>query len=236
MLGTVTYKYQLHEDRPFTLRHAAETWKVTHPAAWERLRRMASAGAVRRVSRGTYSPSDLGDSLRLPDLAEELLSALKTLPNYRMAVTGLDLLTPHLHYLPARYPHMLLLEERAFEDVQRALAHSDYLALPLRDVASVWSAQPPVRVVALKQNANWHGVPAHGRKTTVQRAFLDLLVATRRGHYPFPIEDLHAMWGSFDRSLQDRVVRLGRALQITPFYGTSTNHLDTSNAPLIHIA
>lgn len=204
--------------RPFSLADAARAWGVTSKTAWKRLRALVQAGEAVQHGRSLYAGRHVAELPQLPDRARTVLDAVASLQSYRLALSGLDVLTPYLHYLPARYPHLLLVEARGLEDVQRALARAGLLALDARALAAVWRANPPSAVVVLKRTANWHGVPRRARSASLERAFLDVLVVVRRHQYPFPAVDLARMWSEFDPTLRRRVAKLGRHLQVRPFY------------------
>ena len=203
-------------NRPFSLRDAATAWDVNSKVAWRRLQRLTKKEQLVHHGRSLYSVG--APPVRPADRAQKVLATIADLSSYRVALTGLDVLSPYFHYLPARYPHILLAERRAIDDIRLALSKAGFLVVPPSTIAPVWSGAPATPVVVLKPNSNWHGVGAADRVASTERAFLDLLVAVRRSRYPYPSGDVQSMWSDFPAALRQRIARLGRHLQLRPFF------------------
>ena len=174
-----------------------------------------------RVRRGLYTPRARARA-SLPPPAQDLVRALSAIRAYRWAVTGLDLLTGLFHYLPARYPHLVLIEPRGLEHARRALARSDILAIKPAAIREVWDAAPR-RVAVLRSITNFRGVPDGAHAATLERAFLDLLVEVRHHSFPYSKSDLQRIWREALRDeSREQIASLGAQLHLRPFFHTTS--------------
>lgn len=208
-------------SRPFALAEVQQGWGIKPAAAWQRLNRAKQQGLVYRLSQGRYAITTRGAATLNHD-AEKVLTALRTVRNVRSALTGIDVLSGSLHYVPMRYPHLVLVQRRGLERVQRALASAGYLAVPATAAGAVWDASPTAQVVLLRATNTFRGVPDGAALASPERAFLDLLLEIRHHNFPLPIADLARVLNEAPVSVRARIERLGRALRIRPFSGAST--------------
>lgn len=206
--------------RPTRLKQLQSEWGLSRQATWDRLRRARARNLVVRQRRGIYA-SGAAAHPSLPDSAERLVDALRSVRAYRWAISGLDLLLGELHYLPAHYPHLLLVEPAGEDAIRRALGAAGFVAVSPKSVADVWKSNPTQQVVVVRPAANLRGVPAGNTASSPERAFLDLLVEVRRG-FPFPGRDLERLWRQLPSDSREAIHRLGKQLHRRPFYGAAS--------------
>lgn len=212
-------------DHPITLRDAAREWQVSRQAAWHRLNRGQGVGALRRVRRGLYIPVARAESALPPD-AEAIANALQPVRSFRWAISGLDLLTGFFHYLPARYPHLVLIEPRGVDYARRALVQAGILTVGPAAIGDVWAGTADA-VVVLRPGTIFRGVPKHEHIATPERAFLDVLVEVRHRGFPYPLSDLVQMWReAFTDDMRRRIAALGTQLHVQPFVRTPIEAID----------
>lgn len=216
--------------RPFDLAEVQARWGIKPAAAWQRLRRAQEQGLVHRVSQGRYAVTVAGSHAMNRD-AERVLAALRTVPNVRTALTGIDVLGGSLHYIPMRYPHLVLVERSGLARVQRALAAAKYLAVPSTAAGEVWDAAPTTPVVILRPTNTFRGVPEDSHTALPERAFLDLLLEVRHHRFPLPSDALARMLKEAPPPARARIERLGRALRIRPFHRSNVTRYNDLAAP-----
>lgn len=205
--------------RPTRLRDAQHRWGISRQAAWKRVRRGIDAGTLIRVRRGVYAPKASG-AAGTPADAVPLIEALAGVRAYRWAVSGLDLLLGALHYLPGRYPHLVLVEPDGVDAAQRALGTAGFLVVGRQGLREVWNFNPRLPVVVVRPIANFRGVDEEKHLASPERAFLDLLVEVRHGGFPFAPRELVRVWEQFSEEGHSRLIQLGRQLHIRPFNRT----------------
>lgn len=204
--------------RPFKAIEARNAWRISAQLASHRLRAAVQGGALVRLGYGRYAVPAVANAPAMSPEVARLLEAAKPAPAFRVAVSGLDLLSGSLHYLPMRYPHLLLVERDGLADVRAALSDAGYLPVSPAGVAEVWRAEPKLPVVVLKPLRQFHGVPNDSQLAGPERAFLDLLYEVRHHDFPFPMSDLRRMWDEQPSAVRERIAHLGRYLRFRPFY------------------
>jgi len=122
-----------------------------------------------------------------------------------------------MHYLPLRYPILLLVEREGLEPIRRALSEAGFLAVSPRAIADIWKSEPKQPVVVLKPVRQFHGIQ-DSELASPERAFLDLLYEVRHHGFPFPQSAVRALWDEMSPGMKERVVHLGRYLRFRPFY------------------
>lgn len=212
-------KFASLPKRPTSLSELQSQWGLSRQATWDRLRRARARSLVVRYRRGIYAPRTAAEP-RLPDTAQAVVAALGSIRAYRWAISGLDLILGELHYLPAHYPHLVLVEPAGEDVVRGALGAAGYVAVSPRSIADVWKSNPTQPVAVVRAVSNFRGVPADSVSASPERAFVDLLVEIRRG-FPFPGRDLERIWAQLPPSGRRTIARLGKQLHRRPFFKSS---------------
>lgn len=150
------------------------------------LRELVARGDIERAGHGRYrSPSP---GVVLSDSAQRVLEVVARLsPDAHL--TGFDLLAPYAHQFLVEYPHLVYVEPAALDTATFELAQAGFSVM-VASHRKVQLASQPSETVVVRAQSNADRFGLRGPLAPPEKAWVDTLRETQRGHLPFDFVEL----------------------------------------------
>lgn len=152
------------------------------------LQELVSYGDLERSGHGRYRSPQAHGPVTLSESAQRVLEVIERLaPDAHL--TGFDLLAPYAHQFMVEYPHLVYVEPAALETATFELANAGFAVAVASHRSGELASTPSETVIVRAQpNADQFGV--RGPLAPREKAWVDTLRETLRGHLPFDLVEL----------------------------------------------
>ena len=171
----------------FTVAHFQKIFPLSRYSILRRLGQLERQEEIVQISKGSYQAPI--ESLSIPDAVKGILDDLDAFA-LEAHVTGLDILIPYTHQFIKHYPHIVYVDPLHLDAAEDALASDQHIIVRLNAATRIPMVDNPSDVILLRKQSNSAQYGCHGMLAPPEKAWVDTLRETHRGHIKIEFMEL----------------------------------------------
>ncbi|MDW7659087.1 MAG: DUF6577 family protein [Bacillota bacterium] len=202
----------LYDKELFTVADAFKVWNCKLSTAYWYLAKLADAGKIKRIQKGTYSFfSEKPGHMPMPSEASERIQNILLESGYPYYISGIDVLLRFMQHIPDQYPIIVYVDHSATNDVAELLLMSGMTVIAGKEylVSQSFIERNLITNLVLLYPSRNFSYAIDGFATN-EKAFVDLYFEVTRRAYPLPLQELARI---FQNMMDQGAIQRGKLLR-----------------------